>query len=92
MKDQIDFEVIKSRTSLRQIDVLYMIYETKSISKTAENLKMTAANVSRMCTIFESNCSFDIFTNRRRGVRFTDRGLEIISKIAPLAIHIKNLE
>ncbi|AUX69609.1 hypothetical protein CHX26_08975 [Porphyrobacter sp. HT-58-2] len=91
MKNQVDFELIKSRTSLRQIEVLYMVYETKSISEAAAKLNMTTANVSRMCTRFEENCNFAVFISRRKGVRFTEMGMDVISKIAPLANCIGNL-
>ena len=91
MTSKVNFEILKSRTSLRQVEVLFAVYEAESISLAAKKLQMTAANVSRMCSRFEENCQFKVFARRRKGVKFTEDGIKIISRLAPLAIQIQDL-
>jgi DNA-binding transcriptional LysR family regulator len=84
----LEIEILKSRATLRQIEIIWNVYETRSISKTAENLNMSSANVSQMCSRFEEHFDFCIFSKRRKGIIFTEEGVEVIAMIAPLAREI----
>lgn len=87
-----DLNKFKGKTSLRQIEIVFSVYRTLSITKTASDLGMTVGNVSRTCSRFNDHFEFEIFSYRRRGVVFSERGIEVMKSLSPLAEEILKLD
>lgn len=83
--------VLKSRATLRHIEIVWSVYNTGSITKSAAMLEMTASNVSRTCSRFESHFEFPIYEKKRKGVRMTEQGIALMELIGPIAREIKSI-
>jgi hypothetical protein len=63
-----EFEInaFLGRTSLRQIEIVAALYKYGSITKTAQALEMSVANVSRSSKRFEANLDIRLFEGNGR--------------------------
>lgn len=86
-----NFDLLKSRITLRQVEVICHLNKTLSISQTASELNLSAAIVSQICSRFEAHFDFPIFAKRRKGVSLTDEGARILAMIAPLGQELSRL-
>lgn len=64
--------------NLEQLRYVCAIYETGSISRAAEKLFLSQPNISNAIGKLERELGFDILVRSHTGVRFTDRGLELV--------------
>lgn len=78
-------EIFKRRTTLRQVEVLVTLRRTGSITKTANALSKSAANVSLSCRRFEANVEVQVFEKTRKGVILTPLGEFLIGELEEIA-------
>lgn len=74
-------DVFLSRTTLRQIEVMVGRQKHGSMSKTAEALDMSVANVSRMTKRFERNLDVRLFYGNLRRLALRDDAHEILDRL-----------
>lgn len=74
----------RKTTTLRQIEIVCMVWQLSSITKAAAALGVSNAAVSRMCQRFDGHFNFPIFEKRRKGVELTPQGAKIIGELAEL--------
>lgn len=67
-------ERIKSRSSLRQIEIICTAVRLGSITEAARNLNMSVANVSRTLKRFELHFEFSVFEKTRKGISLSPEG------------------
>ena len=79
-----DLHQFRKTTTLRQIEIVWMVWQLGSITKAAEVLGVSAAAVSRMCQRFEDHFNFPVFEKRRKGVELTPEGARLIGGLAEL--------
>ena len=91
-----EIDVFLSRTTLRQIEIMSGLRMQGSISRTAEELGMSVANVSRVSGRFEANIGVKLFQGDGRrfhlspeGERILDHLLPLMSEILALRDHLK---
>lgn len=85
-------ETFIRRTTLRQIEVMVTLQKYNSMSKAADALGMSVANVSRMSKRFENNLGVQLFVgDKRRSILLKDAH-EIIDCLAPVNIEIDRLK
>lgn len=81
-----------SRTTLRQIEVMVALQKHGSMSKTAEALDMSVANVSKMTKRFETNLDVRLFDGYVRRLALRDDAHEILDRLTGLKEQIDLLK
>ena len=79
------------RTTLRQIEVMVAVQKHGSMSRAAEELGMSVANVSRVSQRFQANLETRIFSEAKRKTELLDEGHQIIDCLKPLLKEISVL-
>lgn len=83
-----EFDVFLSRTTLRQIEIMSGLRMHGSISRAAEELGMSVANVSRVSKRFEANLEVKLFEGDGRRFRLRPAGERILDHLFPLECEI----
>lgn len=78
----------KRTATLRQIEVICVVWELGSITAAAKFLGTSPAGVSRICQRFEDHFDFAIFDKKRKGVTFTAEGEHVLAILRDLHIGI----
>lgn len=81
-------DVFLSRTTLRQIEIMSGLRVHGSISKTAESVGMSVANVSRVSKRFEANLNVRLFHGDGRRFCLRPEGEKILYRFLPLTCEI----
>ncbi len=68
--------------TLDQLRYVCAIYETGSISRAAESLYLSQPNLSSAVSRLERELGFTVLLRSHNGVRFTDKGLELVQYAA----------
>lgn len=89
--DREKIEQLLSRTTLRQIQVMVVLQRHNSMTKAAEDLGMSVANVSRMSKRFELNLGMRIFVGDRRRSVLLEDAHQIIDYLKPVLKEIERL-
>jgi DNA-binding transcriptional LysR family regulator len=89
--DRERIEQLLSRTTLRQIQVMVVLQRHNSMTKAAEDLGMSVANVSRMSKRFELNLGMRIFVGDRRRSVLLEEAHQIIDYLKPVLREIESL-
>jgi DNA-binding MarR family transcriptional regulator len=89
--DRDRIEQLLSRTTLRQIQVMVVLQRHNSMTKAAEDLGMSVANVSRMSKCFELNLGMRIFVGDRRRSVLLEEAHQIIDYLKPVLTEIELL-
>lgn len=89
--DREKIEQLLSRTTLRQIQVMVVLQRHNSMTKAAEDLGMSVANVSRMSKRFELNLGMRIFVGDRRRSVLLEEAHQIIDYLKPVLREIESL-
>lgn len=89
--DRERIERLLSRTTLRQIQVMVVLQRHNSMTRAAEDLGMSVANVSRMSKRFELNLGMRIFVGDRRRSILLEEAHQIIDYLKPVLTEIEKL-
>lgn len=87
-----EIETFLSRTTLRQIEVMIALSRHSSMTRTAAELGITVAAVSRITKRFESNLGFSLFAESAKRSVLLPEGREVISHLEPLLEEIGALK
>lgn len=79
----------KRTTTLRQIEIVCVVWQVGSITEAAKTLGISAAGVSRMCERFESHFNFSVFEKRRKGVELTPEGVRLLEELGKFKLCIE---
>lgn len=79
-----DLRQFRRTTTLRQIEIVCVVWRVGSITEAAKILGISAAGVSRMCQRFENHFNFAIFEKRRHGIRLTPEGARLLEGLSKL--------
>ena len=83
-----EFDVFLRRTTLRQIEIMASLRSHGSMSKAAEELGMSVANVSRVSKRFEANLNVQLFEGNGRRFCLRPEGEKILDHLLPLTCEI----
>lgn len=83
---------IRQRLKIRHINVLVVLDETLSVSRTAERLNVTQAAVSRTLAEAEKGFGIELFERHSRGLRRNAPGRETLRAIRQIQSDIAALE
>jgi DNA-binding transcriptional LysR family regulator len=89
--DQEHIEQFLRRVTLRQIEVLLVLQKHRSMSKSAAELGMSVANVSRVSKRFEMNLGKRIFAGDKRRSTLLEDADEILECLKPVGATIATL-
>ena len=89
--DQEKTEQMLRRITLRQVEVLLVLQQHGSMSKAAEELGMSVANVSRVSKRFEDNLGQRIFAGDKRRTVLLEEAGPILDSFKPVGAAIAKL-